>query len=569
MNKRYFSPSKLSSACVASMLMLAGCGSDVQDQGVISERNQVFTGRAIDGYIARATVFIDSNNNGTRDAWEVWAFTDNQGYFSYNPLTDTDYCTSDASEQQAQYCLTSSTGFSNAVLRIDSGYDTLTGEPFSGQLSRRISTPSEGNVENVIISPITSILTNVESSQRDSVLQSLDINAADIDLDYLATTSGTGIDSQLLNTAIKIHKAVTILSDRLTDIYTEVGNEFDTPNDATAAIYRGLAAEIVQSGSSLNEILASDNALARVIQSAEDEVIALYERKEYALPPESEQQKQTAFNRVIGITDNLASLTDQLIPPTVDTNMETATGSARLVEVLTVKALQERSNNDSTIESMVNFFASADDSLVSVLVDAVSTDLADVSALVQNDFSGSDFDSAEEITQAAQLPDDAEPFSQLSGMTLRVSDLDLGTAPNSVDDSEVEFYFMGDTDAIDGSFSACVKFIDDANASTGELGDGNTRGELVDGFWSLLGSTSDNAESFNLLLTITFLETTYQAILKPAGNATIDNIDYTVARFDLDGEFREFHSTDWLQTTDVIPTNNAECEARLPSRVGL
>ena len=73
MKKSYFAPSKLSAACLASMLILNGCGSDVQDQGVISQSNQVFSGRAIDGYIARATVFIDSNNNGTRDAWEAWA----------------------------------------------------------------------------------------------------------------------------------------------------------------------------------------------------------------------------------------------------------------------------------------------------------------------------------------------------------------------------------------------------------------------------------------------------------------------------------------------------------------
>ena len=245
MKKSYFAPSKLSAACLASMLMLTGCGSDVQDQGVISQSNQVFSGRAIDGYIARATVFIDSNNNGTRDAWEAWAFTDNQGYFSFNPMTGADYCASSASAQETQYCLTTTTAYSEAVLRIDSGYDTLTGEPFAGQLSRRISAPGESNVDNTIISPITSILTNVESSQQATVLQALDINATDIEVDYLATDSGTGIDSKLLNTAVKLHKAVTVLSDRLTDIYTEVGSEFDTPNDATAAIYRGLADEIV------------------------------------------------------------------------------------------------------------------------------------------------------------------------------------------------------------------------------------------------------------------------------------------------------------------------------------
>lgn len=574
MNKRYFSPPTGSSAGLASMsvlawLMLVGCGADPQDEGVISQNNQVFGGRAIDGYIARATVFIDSNNNGTRDAWEPWAFTDNQGYFSYNPITDGDYCAETATAQASQYCLSSTTEYSEAVLRIDSGYDTLTAEPFAGQLARRITVADGANVENTIISPITSLLTHVDAAQREQVLMALDIESDDVELDYLGTAGSDSIDSQLLNKAIKIHKAVTVLSDRLTDIYTEVGNEFDTPNDATAAVYRSLAAEIVQSGSQLDNVLLSIDALARVIESAEDEIIALYQRKDYSMPSQTRLQKQEAFNRVIDVTSELAALTNQLIAPHVDIDLAKATGSARLVEVLTIKALRETSSDDASIDSMINFFETADDNLVDVLVDAVSSELADVGALVENDFSGSDFDSEQEVIQAAQLPDDAEPFTQLSGMTLRISDLDLGTAPNRVGDSEVEFYFGGDTDGLDGSFSACVKFIKDANVATGALGDGNTRGELVDGFWSLLGSTTDDAESFSLLLTMTLLENTYQAILKPAGNASINSIDYTVARFDLDGDFREFHSPNWLQTTDTIPTSNAECEARLPSRVGL
>ena len=132
-------PTKLSVAI--TIAMLSACGGSGQDEGVAATQaqKQSFAGLAIDGHLARAKVYIDSDNNGTRDAWEPYAFTDNDGYYSFNPNTLKDYCADNASKEDAQYCLRTERSYDNAVIRTEGGYDALTGEPFAGQMSRRLN----------------------------------------------------------------------------------------------------------------------------------------------------------------------------------------------------------------------------------------------------------------------------------------------------------------------------------------------------------------------------------------------------------------------------------------------
>ena len=53
--------------CLATALTLSACGGTGQDDGEVNDHVLDAKGLSIDGYLARATVFIDSNNNGTRD----------------------------------------------------------------------------------------------------------------------------------------------------------------------------------------------------------------------------------------------------------------------------------------------------------------------------------------------------------------------------------------------------------------------------------------------------------------------------------------------------------------------
>lgn len=559
------------SVLTGSLMACGGTGQDAGTSAPPPEQDKIFGGLAIDGYLARATVFLDTNNDGTRNAWEPFAFTDNEGYYSYNPNTETNYCAANATAEQAQYCLRTNTSRTDVIVRIDGGYDVTTGEPFVGQLSRRLSNVGESGVSDTLVSPISSLLTNVESSNdQNTILSSLNLESSDLDVNYLNTDGDGGVDSNVLNAALKVHKVVAVLSDRLTDTYTEIGEDFGTPNDATSSVYPQLANQLLSSGINFDLTIADTTSLATVLDNAETQLRQVYERKEFDLPADiGDASNPGNFSRVIDVASDIVDVVNKVIDPNIETDAIDALGQTRAIESVVIKVLEEGSTNDSSIENAADFFTTESNAdLVDALLASLNTDTANVAGLANNDFSGSDFDSAEEISNAATLSSDAQPFRAIGGMQIRVSDLDLGSAPNNLDDAEVEVYFNGTSDDIDGSFSACVKFIDDANID-GTLGDGNTRGELVDGFWSLLGANEGNVESYSLLMTITFLGTTYQAIMKPAGTEVIDQVSYEKIRFDNNGDIRVWHSEFGMTQTGTVPNTNEDCEERLPSRVGI
>jgi hypothetical protein len=567
-----FSCSKLLTISSLSIALIS-CGGIDQDTGEPSEVLQKYSGIVMDGYLARATVFIDTNNNGTRDAWEPWAFTDNDGYYSYNPKTDVDYCSATATAQQQQYCLISNVSYSNAVVRIDGGYDVVTGEPFLGQLSKRVDASSDAAITDSLISPITTLFTSVETEQdSEALLASLGLTNDSLEVDYL-NEGGTGaVDPMLLNTALKIHKVTSILSDRLTDTYTEIGDNFGTPNDAFSSVYPSLAQQIIESNSTLDQALSSETLLLQTLDNAETLLQDVYQKNELTLPPDMGSVSNPGeFTRVVQVSSKINSVVNQLIDVgDTDFNIDDALGASRALESVVIKVVEEpKDTNDNTIDNAIEFFENeANSDLVNALIESLAEDTADINALADNDFEGDDFDSEEEIAEASSYDESIQPFSQVGSRQLKISDLNLGFGPNNLDDSELEFYFSGDESALEGSFKVCLKYINDAHED-GTLEAGSTRGELLDGFWSKLSANSESGDSYSLLITLTFLGTTYQAIIKPYGMETVTDIEYKVIRFDFDGELKDFHSVLGLTQLGEVPSSNSECEEKLPSRIGI
>lgn len=555
-------------SCVAAAV-LAGCGGTGQDDGQVSSSQQEFSGSVIDGYLARATVFIDSNNNGTRDAWESYSFTDNEGFYSYNPVTNTDYCADSATEQQQQYCLESFVAHDDVVIRVDGGYDVLTGEPFLGQMTRRINAGTQVDATNNLISPITSLLTSAGSTEEAGrLLESLGLTEADLDVDYLNTDGNGGVDANLLNKALTIHKAVTVLADRLNDTYTEIGDNFGTPNDASSAVYPALAEAVRELG-----LVAAmqPQSLYGVLDQAEAQLREVYAQKDIPPPPDmGSALAPNGFARIADVVSDIPPVVDALI--STDGAAPTAAdvaGKARALEALVIKAVNEREQIDPSIANAVDFFTdNSNEPLIGALVESLGSDTADLGSLSTNDFSGTDFDSILEIAQSSSVPEGVEPFNRIGGYMVRLSDMNLGQAPNKLDDSEIEFYFDGAPTDLEGSFTACVKVIENAK-SDGTLGEGNSRGDVADGFWSMLGSTDQNTETFSLLVTINFLGTTYSGIIKPAGTEMIDGVQHQAIRFDNDGKLEKWHSANGFVEGGSPPSGSADCEARLPSRVGI
>ncbi len=83
-------------------------------------------------------MWIDASENNTPDGFEAFAYTDNQGYFSYNPNTGTNYCQSDEASLQ-RFCLQIGSQSGDLVIKVEKGVELMTGEPFKSVLTTSVS----------------------------------------------------------------------------------------------------------------------------------------------------------------------------------------------------------------------------------------------------------------------------------------------------------------------------------------------------------------------------------------------------------------------------------------------
>lgn len=545
----------------ATVGSLSGCGGSGQDRGHVADTSQVIKGLALDGHLARAMVFADFDNNGTRGAWEPFAFTDDEGYFSFNPRTQTDYCTL---VEYMDFCLRLERSVDEVVIRIDGGYDTVTGEPFEGQLSRRISADDQVALGNVfLVTPFSTLITSAkDQAEEDIILANVGITRADLDIDYL-DRDGLGVNALLLNKALKLHMNVSAMARFVQDEFDEIGSAVGTPNDLTANTYANLAKLLHDQ--MLESILAERARIEEILQRTRMYAYDLYTVRDLSYPMFPPVTLPDIYVPRLEWFSPLVRVIDLAVPPFQQPSWSTD-ASIRAVEAVTIK-MREADRGYTHVDSTFNFLLNnADDNLVEAFFHALDNDRADVGALVSTDFSSDDFSTSDGILNAVRLPSDVLPFRELAGKSLRVSDMDLGWAPYDLRDAEVEFYFDGNANS--GQFDACVKYIDGAS-SDGRLGEANTRGELVHGDWSLLGAGSGQGESYSLILTIKYLNATYQAIMKPAGFELIDGIQHHKIRFDYANDYRTWHSADGMQSWSTLPTSNADCEQRLPSRIGI
>lgn len=555
-------------ACIFASFGLAACGGTGQDTGQVSSLTEhAYSGTAIDGHLARARVYFDYDNNGTRSPWEPFALTDNDGHYSYNPDTDTDYC-ADLSADTAIFCLQNSRQDENVMIRVEGGYDVVTGEPFKGQLSRRVNTATGGSVTGTVISPMTTVVSSAETEQdKQTLLLALGIDEADLDVDYLNSDGNGGVDAGLFNTAVKLHKINNLLADSVEDHYSEVFSEPGLPSDMSASAYRNLGYQMLASRANLEQAVSNKAFISSVLQSVEMDARELYRRRDLPLPNNGSDlvDRGHISNRAA----NMAQVIDTLLPANMPIDAANVRGRTRTIEALTLKNLKDNSGQDTSVETAVAFFTNDNNrSHAQTVIDALGQRDADLNALARNDFVSTDFTSVEAVNAAVRLPADAVAFSQLAGLKLRIADMNLGFGPNNLDDSEVEAYFMGEPDATEGRLIACVKHIDDAS-SDGTLGEASIRGERVSGHWSLLNPDASDGSSYDVVLTLKFLGATYQAIMKSAGTNVIDGNTMQTIRFDYAGEIRSWHSAVGLQPQTIVPATNKECEVSLPSRIGL
>ncbi|WP_116812844.1 hypothetical protein [Steroidobacter cummioxidans] len=543
----------LAGAVASSMIGLAACGggsTGSQDVGTNPSGNsgpnssRTFHARAIDGYLAGATVFVDQNLNGKLDAFEPRALTDNHGYFSYNHRTNTDYC---AEGGLNQYCLRGAIAAdTEVVLRVTGGYDTVTSLPFKGMLSLRSSDLKRDDLR--LVTPLTSTVAD-SSSNVQAKLDAL-IAAG------VLQPGGTLKDDLLAGgNAEQMSRAqlLAIIS-RMTG---EVGNLTQPP--ATFADVEGptWAAGYIEAAKKLALIdgVGTFEPAFTSVGSLEDiarRAIFAATNAGLVMPADFQLPNYAAYQPILQNTADIIAVNKLVIDslPPVPTPEE-----LKAVLRLQMVAAERGFNNpaDSQLDNMADWVRNqlAQGNGLGSDFTALGGDNIDLSALIAPGFN---FDpSSNSISASATIPAGAATaFASLVNTAFSVN-LDK---PHERGDAV--FFISGANGARDGDIKVCVRYRgDDGDFDTTSSADPNGA-LLVSGRWSLL-------DDHTLTLGINVAGGVRSMLLKAVGTNP-SGLDY---RFDFGKDLSSWSgSAPAGFAAGSVPANDTACKAALIERFG-
>ncbi|WLD59264.1 hypothetical protein NFC81_05655 [Salinispirillum sp. LH 10-3-1] len=308
---------------LASMMLVA-C--DPQDGSGVDSRVGL-NGLVVDGRIAGATVWVDLNNNNDRDSGEPRAYTDGDGYYSYNPLTGMNYCALPSSAFEFRYCLRHGSSQEGVVIRARGGRDLVTGERLRGTMALRstLQQSSSRSSTPLLLSPYTSLLAAVDAqSDRTAILAAFDLGMNDLREDFSAPTSVAHME--LLANANLLQALQHLLSDMRGDASSDVRSK----NQLT--LVRAIAAYIAENDIQPLDFTATDIEVFADLFA--DDV--LQTRRTVAVD---------AFEALVAIYNELAQ-----IPPANDDVREAGVLAAEVMYIVARTAV--RNNNGGAVATI-------------------------------------------------------------------------------------------------------------------------------------------------------------------------------------------------------------------------
>jgi hypothetical protein len=542
----------LASAIASSMIGLAACGGGgqgTQDVGSNASGNsgansRVFHARAIDGYLAGATVYVDQNVNGKLDAFEPRALTDSDGYFSYNHRTDTDYC---AAGGLNQFCLRGTIAANTeVVIRVTGGYDTVTSLPFKGVLSLRSSDLKRDDLR--LVTPQTSMV--ADSSQ--GIQSKIDaLIAAGV-----LQPGGSLNDDPFENAEQMTRAQAAAIISRMVG---EVGNlslghsSFEDVEDtAWAASYVAMASQLVTGFGSGSQTFEANFGSAASLAEIARQAIFMSVNPGQVMPAGYQLPNPGVFQPLLQNTADLVALNEEILAGLQSSpTPEELKAILRLQMVAAERAL--KNPNDPQLENLADWVRNqlAQGNGLGTDFTALGEDNIDLGALIAPGFA---FDpNSNSISASAKIPAGAaSAFAALVNTAFSVS----VDKPDERGDGV--FFISGANGARSGDIKVCVRYRgDDGDFDTTSNIDPNGA-LLVGGRWSLL-------DDHTLTLSINVAGGVRSMLLKAVGtNST--GLDY---RFDFGDDL-----SDWSGAAPAgfsagsVPTSDATCKASLIERFG-
>lgn len=417
-------------AAAVSLFALTGCSPDTQDAGTSDTSLILLKGTSTgDSVISKGVAFVDLDENGQLDSFEPFAITTTNG----STGTDTADC---LGESPSPSCLLVTGAEGPFVVRVQGGYEKVSGVPFLGRFATRVEraaivqdeadTAGATAAEVGVVSTLKAALDGTQAAALEAQLQEGD------------GLRLTGLLGALLG------KVGVELDDS--------GNE-DLVGAVTNDLTEGLAKELIGEGDSgvaattddlIDDSSLLTNLLGKVLGSA--------------------GQRKVLDSRVAEIAE-LARLV--LWASDAIARENPGVGRLRVVQLLVAKAARVEAvladlQRDAT-------WVVDNPSQVQAFYEALDSGEYDLQGLVEVPLSG---DGAT-LAERARIPSGTETFADIGGKLVDFSLLDED------DDVRVLLYF-GSGDA-EGNLRACLRYRD----LTGDDGY-ETEGALIRGEWSRL-----------------------------------------------------------------------------------
>jgi hypothetical protein len=538
----------LAGAVASSMIGLAACGGGKGTQDVGSNASgsssgsssRTFHARAIDGYLAGASVFVDLNENGKLDAFEPRALTDNDGYFSYNHSTGTDYC---AAGGLSQYCLRGAIDANAEVLiRVTGGYDTITHLPFEGMLSLRSSDLKRDDLR--LVTPQTSMLADSSQSAQAKfdALVAAGLLSDSLDEDQFSEGNAAGMSRAQLAAIIS-----RLTADVIEDAKPQ--NSFnDVDSKAWAASYIAMAKTMEGRSASFEEIFASPIVLEDVIRRTLYSVT----NPGQTMPEDFQAPNPALRQNLLQLAAELIELNGEMLAGLSGTaTSDELKAILRLQMIAAERALQNPQDAQlSNIFEWVRLQLAQANGLGSDLT-ALGGDDIDLNALISPSFV---FDpNSNTISASAKVPAEAATaFASLVNTSFSVS------VDKPDEQGDAVLFISGANGARSGDIKVCVRYRgDDGDFDTTSSTDPNGA-LLVGGHWSLL-------DDHTLTLGLEVAGGMRSMLLK-AVNTNASGLDY---RFDFGDDLSQWSGEAPAGfAAGSVPTSDAACKASLIDRFG-
>jgi hypothetical protein len=497
---------------------------------------RTFHARALDGYLAGATAYVDLNGNGNLDAFEARAVTDSDGFLSYNHRTAVDYC-AESSAELAQHCLRGAIAGSEALVRVTGGYDTITGLPFIGTLSLR--SDSLARDDGALVTPQTSM--QIDAKSTPSTL------GASLETDYIdELLSAESVRAQLATFLVRMSTVAAARASAASFDMAEAG-AWDAGYLAMAGQLQ--AAQAPGGTDAFVTVFASTDGLrdlARHVAWTRLHPGATMPA-DYTLPDEPAMAPTLDFSARLIVLGG--ELIDAMQAETVTTQELTAA-----LRALALAA--ERGLADPSDPELVDVFAWIRNQITipgALGADLVGLGSGDVDLNVLID-PGFDFTpTSQSISASAVIPESAATaFSAVANTAFR------GSVRRAAEQGDALVYVAGVTGAHSGPLHLCIRYRDGSgDFDTSSAGDPDGA-LLVDGRWNLL-------DDHTLTLNVDVVGGVRSLIIKSVG-VSGDELDY---RFDYGGDLTEWTGAAPAPVAaGAVPGDQAACRAALIEAFG-